>query len=66
MTDFHGFPRIVDNYAKLGRKELIQGGDEITRIKINLEGGYKGIDGYFEWIIEADGLINHRIFIPNP
>ncbi|NGX38071.1 MAG: hypothetical protein K1000chlam2_01242 [Chlamydiae bacterium] len=64
-TDFHGFLRIVDNYAGFGQKELIKGKDGLTRIKIFLEGGYKGQDGYFEWIIEADKSVNHRIFIPN-
>ncbi|MEM7174728.1 MAG: hypothetical protein AAF443_02220 [Chlamydiota bacterium] len=27
---------------------------------------YKGKNGAFEWIIEPNGSINHRIFIPNP
>ncbi len=64
--DFHGFPQIVDNYAGLGRKELIKGKDGLNRTKIYLDGGYKGQDGYFEWIIEADQTINHRLFISNP
>lgn len=64
--DFHGFPHIVDNYANLGRKELITGRDGITRIKVSLEGGYQGQEGCFEWIVESDKLVNHRLFIPNP
>jgi hypothetical protein len=40
--DLHGFPKIVDNYAGLGRRELIKGKDGISRMKISLEGGYKG------------------------
>ncbi len=62
--DFHGFPRIVDNYAGLGKTELIKGKDGLTRVKISLEGSYKGQDGCFEWILESDRSINHRIFIP--
>lgn len=64
-TDFHGFPRMVDNYAGFGKKELIQGKDRLTRMKITLEGTYKRQDGYFEWIIESNGTVNHRVFIPN-
>ena len=30
VSDFHGFPRIVDNYAGLGQKELIKGKDGIA------------------------------------
>ena len=60
--DFHGFPQIVDNYATFGQKELIKGRDGITRVKISLEGSYKGQDGYFEWIIESNKSVNHRIF----
>ena len=64
--DFHGFPRIVDNYAGLGKTELIKGKDGITRVKISLKGGYKGQEGCFEWILEPDKSVNHRIFSPNP
>jgi hypothetical protein len=66
QPDFHGFPRIADNYAHLGKKDLIKGNDGFFRTKISLEGGYKGRGGYFEWILEADNTINHRKFIPNP
>jgi len=62
--DFHGFPRIVDNYACLGKQECIKGSDGIMRLKVNLEGGYQGYDGFFEWIIEENRSVNHRVFIP--
>ena len=61
--DFHGFPSIVDNYAKFGTKTTIRGADGITRTKVNLHGGYGGKNGYFEWIVEPNNEINHRIFI---
>jgi RHS repeat-associated protein len=64
--DFHAFPRIVDNYAKLGQKELITGADGISRMKISLAGSYQGKQGFFEWIIEANKSVNHRIFNPKP
>lgn len=46
--DFHGFLKIVDNYAGLGTKEILKGKDGITRIKISLDGSCNGIDGSFE------------------
>lgn len=62
--DFHGFPRIVDNYADIGQKELIVGKDGHIRTKISVEGGYQGRDGTFEWILESDDFVNHRLFVP--
>ena len=62
----HGFSKIVDNYAGLGQKELIKGKDGISRLKISLEGSYKDQEGHFEWILESDQSVNHRLFIPNP
>lgn len=64
--DFHGFPRIVDNYANLGAEELICGRDGVNRLRISLKGGYQELDGHFEWIIEADKSINHRLFVVDP
>lgn len=65
-TDYHGFPEIVDNYAGWGAKQYITGRDSIERVKISLEGAYRGIEGNFEWLIEPDMSINHRLFVPNP
>ena len=63
--DFHGFPDEVDNFAGLGKRSTITGGDGIPRTKIELEGGYMNRDGHFEWIIEPDGVtVNHRLFVP--
>ena len=62
ITDFHGFPKIVDNYAKYGKINKITGRDGIYRTKINLDGSFRGNKGSFEWIIEPDNSINHRIF----
>jgi hypothetical protein len=62
--DYHGFPDIVDNYAGDGTQTTITGGDGITRTKIELEGSYGNKIGKFEWIIEGDRSINHRLFVP--
>ncbi|NGX56373.1 MAG: hypothetical protein K1060chlam5_00611 [Candidatus Anoxychlamydiales bacterium] len=61
-TDYHGFPKIVDNYAKYGKIEKVLGRDGIFRTKISLKGSYKDKDGFFEWIVEPNNSINHRIF----
>jgi hypothetical protein len=61
---FHNFPKEIDNFAGLGKKTEIVGGDKIARTKIVLEGEYAGRKGTFEWIIEPDGSINHRKFEP--
>jgi hypothetical protein len=66
QTDFHGFPRVVDNYAKFGRIESLVGRDGISRTKISLPGGYRGREGNFEWIVEVDKTINHRLFVSKP
>ena len=65
QPDFHGFPRIVDNLAGFGRVESLLGRDGITRTKVSLSGGYQGREGCFEWILESDKTINHRLFVPN-
>ena len=65
LPDFHGFPRIVDNYAKFGCTETLIGHNGITRTKLTLPGGYQGREGSFEWIIEQDRTINHRLFLPD-
>jgi len=63
--DFHGFPKIVDNYVELGHLESLIGRDGIKRTKLTVRGGYQGRDGRFEWIIEPDQTINHRLFLSN-
>lgn len=61
---FHGFPLEVDNFGGIGNKTEIIGGDGIKRTKISVEGEYLSRQGNFEWIVEPDGLINHRKFEP--
>jgi len=60
----HNFSRIVDNYAGTGSSFSITGGDGITRTLYQVSGSLRGINGRFEWLIEA-GRITHRQFIPN-
>jgi RHS repeat-associated protein len=60
--DIHGFPLEVDNYAGFGTTSSVRGGDGIVRTKVELRGSWRGKDGTFEWLIEPDKTVNHRIF----
>lgn len=63
--DYHAFPRSVEAYGKQGRVKTITGGDGKKRKLVEIEGGYRGKDGVFEFIIEPDGkTVNHRLFKP--
>jgi hypothetical protein len=61
--DFHSFPKEVDNFGNLGKISEIKGGDGLLRTKVEIPGGYKGKDGVFQYIIENDNTVNHKIFV---
>lgn len=63
---FHAFPESVKAFEKSGVVSKITGGDGITRQMLKIPGEYGGRKGFFEFIKEADGSINHRFFRPNP
>jgi len=42
------------------------GVDGVSRTKIELNGRYGGKEGTFEWIVEPNGTVNHRLFVPTP
>ncbi len=60
--DFHSFPESVEAFEKDGIITKIQGNDGIIRDKLSIPGTYKGKDGFFEFIKEPNGDINHRFF----
>ncbi|ONK25397.1 hypothetical protein BVE84_10115 [Streptococcus azizii] len=62
--DFHSFPEAVDSFGADGEITKIVGGDGITRTKVEISGSYKGREGVFEYIIEANNTVNHRFFRP--
>lgn len=64
--DFHGFPESVKAFEADGIVTTIKGGDGVTRQMLKIPGEYGGKKGSFEFIKEADGSINHRLFRPNP
>lgn len=63
LGDYHSFPKEVDNFAGLGSKKTLVGGDGISRTKIELPGSYGSKQGHFEWIVEPNNEISHRLFI---
>jgi filamentous hemagglutinin len=65
LSDYHGFPDIVDNFGSLGTVKPLVGRDKIVRTLIEIPGSYKGKNGVFQYIIEPDGrTCNHRLFVP--
>jgi len=60
---FHGFPESVAAFEDAGT---------VTRItnssgqfwKLSIPGSYGGYEGAFEFIKDANGIINHRFFNP--
>jgi hypothetical protein len=64
MGDFHGFPENVKAFEEVGNVVWKNSGDGIFRKWIQIPGGYKGKEGFFEFLIEPNGTINHRNFTP--
>ncbi|WP_308698857.1 RHS repeat-associated core domain-containing protein, partial [uncultured Thomasclavelia sp.] len=64
--DYHGFPSSVDafdDYATVTK--LTNQRDGKVRTRLQIPGSYKGKDGFFEYIIEPNGIdCNHRVFVP--
>ena len=63
----HGFPDIIDNYAGISEKFVIDvkgiGGAKVRTAELyQLEGGLSGKKGIFEWIVDKGG-VTHRRFI---
>ncbi len=64
--DLHAFPESVKAFQEAGQVTKITGGDGVVRDMLKIPGEYRGKQGVFEFIKEPDGLINHRLFKPNP
>jgi len=62
---YHVFPICVDGYAiKFGKAFTQIGTDGNVYNWLRLEGSWAGKSGYFEYIKDANGIINHRYFVP--
>ena len=64
VGEFHSFPELVTNSAGKGVVSTIRGGDGVARQMLEIPGAYGGKNGVFQFIKEADGTINHRLFVP--
>jgi hypothetical protein len=62
QNDFHGFPESVDAFSESGIIIPFEGGDGRLYQKLLIKGSYMGYDGYFEYIKDMNGCINHRLF----
>ncbi|MGI8544185.1 MAG: RHS repeat domain-containing protein [Aridibacter sp.] len=60
--DFHAFPESVRAFESAGRVTNITGGDGVVRQMLRIPGGYRNSNGFFEFIKEQNGNINHRFF----
>ncbi|WP_220150906.1 hypothetical protein [Thalassospira xiamenensis] len=63
--DYHAFPDSVLAFQEAGHVTKITGGDGVVRDMLKIPGEYRGKKGVFEFIKEADGTINHRLFKQN-
>jgi RHS repeat-associated protein len=63
--DLHSFPESVTAFESAGRTFWRRGGDGVKRLWLEIPGSYRGHEGVFQFIREADGTINHRLFVPN-
>lgn len=62
--DYHAFPEGVKAFQGVGQVTSLKGGDGVAREMLTIPGGYKGREGSFEFIKDANGAINHRLFKP--
>lgn len=64
--NYHFFPELI----KLGQSEgvlsTVKGGDGVIREMLRIPGLVNGTRGHYKFIKEADGTINHRLFVPDP
>ena len=58
----HAFPSIVDSFVNINSGRPIIGGDGVVRTLIEIPGSINGRTGHFEYIIEPNGMCNHRFF----
>jgi len=64
--DFHAFPESVTAFQDAGALSKLTGRDGLVRDMLKIPGEYRGKEGNFEFIKEADGSINHRLFRASP
>ena len=69
--EFHSFPDSVTAFEDSGTISTITGGDGQAYQMLEIPGSYTSssgnlYDGTFQFIQDSNGVINHRLFVPNP
>jgi hypothetical protein len=69
--EFHSFPEAVVAFEEAGTVAAIKGGDGVVRQMLEIPGSYttasgRVVDGVFQFIKDANNMINHRLFVPRP
>ena len=60
---FHAFPKSADGFAtKFGKSSIQVGADGKPYQWLKMDGSYRDKTGTFEYIKDANGIINHRFF----
>jgi len=62
--DYHGFPSLIDGLARSEDAVSQLGGDGSVYTHVNIPGAVNGASGYFHYIVDGNGMINHRLFEP--
>jgi len=65
LDNNHYFSDIIDNNTNSAAKWSIRGGDGVYRSLYQIKGTLRGAPGIFEWMVETNGILTHRVFIPN-
>ena len=58
----HSFPALIDTFVDIKSGRPFKGGDGIVRTRIEIPGKIKNTPGVYEYIIEPNGMCNHRYF----
>ena len=58
------FAESVTAFEEAGAVKTTTGGDGVVRQMLEIPGSYSGRDEVFQFIKEADGALNHRLFLP--
>jgi hypothetical protein len=71
VGEFHSFPESVTAFEDSGSVSDITGGDGQAYQLLQIPGSYQSTsgtwyDGTFEFMKDANGVINHRLFVPGP
>jgi hypothetical protein len=62
--DYHSFPELVKNEVTPDDVSTETGADGDTYTHVRIPGSINGTDGVYHWIIDDEGMINHRMFEP--